>query len=176
MNQHTGVLTMSRVDQSDIGPLKCVAENKAGNVEVVVEVEVLVKPKIYELLNITSPYKTETRLICKASGRPAPSITFKKFGTDKYFVIGAQPDNDRYDKIFCFRECPPFILKTVHCFHWVEIGLKLGIEGSILTESINVFIIIPIFVSCNVTYYSYICKLQIYKTNNVMRIASQRNE
>lgn len=99
VNQHTGVLIMSRVDQSDIGPLKCVAENNAGNAEVEVEVEVLVKPKIYELLNVTSPYKTETRLICKASGRPAPSITFKKFGTDKYFVTGPQPDNDRFEKV-----------------------------------------------------------------------------
>lgn len=55
----------------------------------------MVKPKIYELINVTSSVNLETKLICKATGRPAPEVTFKKFGSKNYFTIGTNRDNPR---------------------------------------------------------------------------------
>lgn len=51
--------------------------------------QVLVKPKIFELFNTTTPENTEGRLECKATGRPAPIIRFRKQGQNEPFVEGS---------------------------------------------------------------------------------------
>lgn len=42
-----------------------------------INVEVLIRPEIFELCNITRPESEEAELICRANGRPPPEITFR---------------------------------------------------------------------------------------------------
>lgn len=105
VDARTGILSVSRVESADDSTYKCVAKNPAGRAEQLVNITVLAKPKIYELLNITAPIGQETQLICKASGRPAPYITFRKLNRQDKFTLGVQPDdarvkleNERFEK------------------------------------------------------------------------------
>lgn len=95
VNKNTGILVINRVEQNDHSDYKCVAENGAGKSEQDVKISVLVKPKIYEFANVTADMTKKTEIICKANGRPSPMITFRKFGTNKRYVNGAQPDDGR---------------------------------------------------------------------------------
>lgn len=89
VNEISGLLTFDRVEAGDYGKYICSAVNKAGQNETAIEVEVLVKPRIFELFNQTVPEKTEGRLECKATGRPAPRIVFRKDSRREPFVIGS---------------------------------------------------------------------------------------
>ncbi|XP_060530160.1 fasciclin-2-like isoform X2 [Cylas formicarius] len=91
----TGELIMNRVEFGDDGLYKCIAENPAGRVETTIKINVLVKPRIYELLNVTSPESNETRITCKAYGRPPPRVTFRKLGHTEPFRSGPQPHDPR---------------------------------------------------------------------------------
>lgn len=97
VDARTGVLSVSRVERQDDSTYKCVASNPAGRAEQSVNITVLAKPNIYELLNITAPIVNETNLICKASGRPAPRVTFRKLNRDDKFTYGIQPDDGRIE-------------------------------------------------------------------------------
>ncbi|KAM3957807.1 neural cell adhesion molecule fasciclin 2 [Aphomia sociella] len=94
VNENTGLLTFSRVEAADYGKYICSASNPAGQNETEIEVEVLVRPKIFELYNATVPERTEGRLECKATGRPAPRISFRKLSNPEPFTNGAY-DNGR---------------------------------------------------------------------------------
>lgn len=89
----TGELIMNRVEFGDDGYYKCKAENMGGRDETTVKINVLVKPRIYELLNATDAVSNQTRLVCKVKGRPPPRITFRKLSNPQPFRLGAQ-DND----------------------------------------------------------------------------------
>lgn len=91
----TGILAISRIERQDDSLYQCVARNPAGTAEQLVNITVLAKPKIYELLNITAPVENDTQLICKASGRPAPYVTFRKLNRQDKFTLGVQPDDPR---------------------------------------------------------------------------------
>lgn len=93
----TGVLSVTKVERGDDSTYKCVARNPAGFAEQLVNITVLAKPKIYELLNVTAPVENETNLICKASGRPAPYVTFRKLNRADSFTMGVQPDDGRVE-------------------------------------------------------------------------------
>ncbi|XP_077291454.1 neural cell adhesion molecule fasciclin 2 [Arctopsyche grandis] len=95
VDHHRGILTMSKIEEGDTGPYICMAENNAGTKEIVANVEVIVKPKIYELINVTTSVHLDTKIICKANGRPAPIVSFKKFGTNDYYVVGVQTSDER---------------------------------------------------------------------------------
>ncbi|CAD7087678.1 unnamed protein product [Hermetia illucens] len=95
VNPQTGLLTITKVAQEDYGTYTCAVKNDAGISEARTKLNVLVKPKIYELYNITSAVKKEAALTCRATGRPAPEITFRRWGTEEEFVPGPQPDDDR---------------------------------------------------------------------------------
>ncbi|KAH1019187.1 hypothetical protein HUJ04_009041 [Dendroctonus ponderosae] len=86
---------MNRVEFGDDGMYKCVAENSAGRVETEVRINVLVKPQIYELLNVTEPVTNETRITCKTKGRPPPRVTFRKLSNRDPFSVGQQPEDER---------------------------------------------------------------------------------
>lgn len=86
---------MNRVEFGDDGMYKCVAENTADRVETEVRINVLVKPQIYELLNVTASVANETRIICKAKGRPPPRVTFRKRSNTDPFRVGQQNDDTR---------------------------------------------------------------------------------
>lgn len=77
VNPQTGQMSITRVDKNDYGTYTCIARNAAGYDEANVLLDVLVKPRIYEFINQTWPEDTENVLICKASGRPPPEITFR---------------------------------------------------------------------------------------------------
>lgn len=87
-----GVLIINRVEYNDNGVYTCVANNSAGQVDAKIRINVLVKPRIYELLNITTPVDSSTKLICKAYGRPPPEVIFKKVGNREPFRIGSNGD------------------------------------------------------------------------------------
>lgn len=92
VNENTGLLTIDRVEAADYGKYICSAVNQAGQNETEIEVEVLVKPRIFELFNTTAPEKQEGRLECKATGRPAPRISFRKLSNPDRFLNGANDE------------------------------------------------------------------------------------
>ncbi|KAI8432318.1 hypothetical protein MSG28_004737 [Choristoneura fumiferana] len=92
VNEITGLLTFDRVEAGDYGKYICSAVNQAGQNETEIEVEVLVPPKIFELKNMTVAEKVEGRLECKATGRPAPRIRFRKLSNTEPFVNGPNDD------------------------------------------------------------------------------------
>ncbi|XP_065158421.1 fasciclin-2 isoform X2 [Atheta coriaria] len=92
---NTGLLHITRAEYTDNDEYKCIAENPAGRVETKVKINVLIKPRIYELLNVTAPVGSETRIICKAFGRPTPNIVFRKRSSQDAFMIGQQKTDSR---------------------------------------------------------------------------------
>ncbi|KAJ8915925.1 hypothetical protein NQ315_015540 [Exocentrus adspersus] len=95
VKKNSGELIMTRIEYNDDGIYKCVAENTVGRVEATVRINVLVKPRIDELLNVTAPVGSETKIICKAYGRPPPAVVFRKLSNREPFRIGQQPNDDR---------------------------------------------------------------------------------
>lgn len=95
VKKNSGLLIIHRVEFNDNSYYKCIAENPAGKNETRVRIDVLVKPKIYELLNITAPVSSSTKIICKANGRPAPKIAFRKLTNREPFQNGGQLDDPR---------------------------------------------------------------------------------
>ncbi|XP_044731332.1 fasciclin-2 isoform X2 [Chrysoperla carnea] len=93
VNEHTGILRINRVEQQDDSDYKCFAANPAGTVEQTFKVHVLVKPKIYEFLNVSAQDTKPTKIICKATGRPAPHVTFRKFSNKEAYISGVQSDD-----------------------------------------------------------------------------------
>lgn len=73
--------------KDDYGNYTCRAKNTAGEDEAKTLINVVIRPRIYELWNITRPQHEEAELICKATGRPPPEITFRYantlYGSDK---------------------------------------------------------------------------------------------
>ena len=60
-----------------------------------IQVNVMVKPKIMEFENQTIAQGQRATLRCKAFGKPAPTVTFRKHTKPRPYVIGAQPKDDR---------------------------------------------------------------------------------
>lgn len=77
MDPIRGIMRISQVTHEDYGNYTCRASNAAGFAETRLLLNVLIRPRIYELLNVTQAENGETEIICKASGRPAPEITFR---------------------------------------------------------------------------------------------------
>ncbi|CAB3247204.1 unnamed protein product [Arctia plantaginis] len=94
VQENSGLLTIDRVEAGDYGKYICSAVNQAGQNETEIEVEVLVRPRIFELYNVTAPEKQEATLECRATGRPAPRITFRKLSSPDRFLNGPN-DNGR---------------------------------------------------------------------------------
>lgn len=95
VRKNTGELVMNRVEFNDDGIYKCIAENTVDRVETTVRINVLVRPKIYELINITAPVGGRTEIICKTYGRPPPEVLFHKLSTREPFKPGSQLDDKR---------------------------------------------------------------------------------
>lgn len=90
-----GILTITNVQSSDSGEYECIAENAAGDTSTNVIINVIEKPKIMDFLNRTVAQGKEVEITCKAFGRPAPEVVFKKQGAQIEFVKGVQPQDDR---------------------------------------------------------------------------------
>ncbi|XP_031789597.1 fasciclin-2 isoform X4 [Nasonia vitripennis] len=95
VNEDTGLLTISNVKRDDSGEYQCTATNAAGMAIMNIQVNVIVKPKIMEFLNQTIAQGEKTVLSCKAFGKPPPTITFRKHTSEKPFIRGVQPEDDR---------------------------------------------------------------------------------
>lgn len=95
VNALTGQLDISRVEQDDHDTYSCVAKNAAGISESTTKLNVLIRPKILEFMNITVPEDSDAVLACRAFGRPPPEITFRRFGTTEEYSVGLQVSDDR---------------------------------------------------------------------------------
>lgn len=85
VNKLTGQLSILRVTKDDYGNYSCYAKNTAGEDQAKVLINVLMRPRIFELWNITRPEHEEAELICRATGRPPPEITFRLVFTWWFF-------------------------------------------------------------------------------------------
>lgn len=95
VNPITGQMSISRVEEQDRGTYTCIARNSAGIAEQRTQLDIVVRPKVYEFINITIPLNSEAAITCKATGRPAPEITFRRWGTKEEFHVGQQDEDDR---------------------------------------------------------------------------------
>ncbi|XP_046750082.1 fasciclin-2 isoform X2 [Diprion similis] len=95
VDEDTGVMMITNANRNDAGEYQCKAKNAAGEATNVIQIKVIVKPKIMEYLNVTEAINKKAVMTCKAFGRPPPLVTFRKHTSDKEFVIGRQLDNDR---------------------------------------------------------------------------------
>lgn len=81
-----GQLSILKVSKDDYGNYTCRATNSAGEDEAKTLINVLIRPKIFELWNITRPEHEEAELICRATGRPPPEITFRYLVNSSHFL------------------------------------------------------------------------------------------
>ncbi|XP_014206810.1 fasciclin-2 isoform X2 [Copidosoma floridanum] len=95
VDEDNGLLRINGVRREDSGKYQCMATNAAGTATMTIQVNVIVRPKIIEFLNETVAQDQRTRLVCKAFGRPAPIVTFRKHTSEKPYSIGNQPEDDR---------------------------------------------------------------------------------
>ncbi|XP_074026170.1 neural cell adhesion molecule fasciclin 2 isoform X3 [Leptinotarsa decemlineata] len=95
VKENTGELIMNRVEFSDDGVYKCIAENTVAREETTVMINVLVRPKIYSLINVTAPVGAQAELVCKSYGRPPPKVSFRKLSEREPFKVGQQLDDRR---------------------------------------------------------------------------------
>ncbi|XP_017136363.1 fasciclin-2 isoform X2 [Drosophila miranda] len=95
VNPQTGLVTINSVREDDYGTYTCLAKNKAGVVDQKTKLNVLVRPAIYELYNVTGGRTKEIAITCRAKGRPAPAITFRRWGTQEEYSPGVQVDDER---------------------------------------------------------------------------------
>lgn len=95
VDPQTGQMFSKNIQEMDRDNYTCHAENAAGFVDKKMYLNVLVPPKITELYNQTSAVGRELSLTCRADGRPAPDITFRRWGTEVDFVAGVQPNDNR---------------------------------------------------------------------------------
>lgn len=77
MNKLTGQLDILRLTKDEQGTYTCVAMNMAGEDQANVLINVVIPAQITELWNITCPEHEEAQIICRATGRPPPEITFR---------------------------------------------------------------------------------------------------
>lgn len=95
VNPHNGQMSVTRIEEFDRGHYKCIAKNSAGIAEEETRIDVVVKPKIFELWNVTVEVHKEAILRCKARGFPPPVITFRRWGSVEEFRTGNQLNDDR---------------------------------------------------------------------------------
>lgn len=95
INKFTGQMNILRVEKEDYGKYKCIAKNSAGVDEKEMQLDVLVVPKIHELINITVGVGEDRAITCKATGRPAPQVTFRRWASQEEFTPGQQMNDDR---------------------------------------------------------------------------------
>lgn len=74
-------MSILRVTKDDYGNYTCRAKNAAGEDKASTMINVLIRPRIYELWNVTRAENTEAEIVCKATGRPPPEITFRFVST-----------------------------------------------------------------------------------------------
>jgi neural cell adhesion molecule len=95
VDSDTGILTITNVQGGDGGEYECIAQNAAGISSTNIIINVIEKPKIMDFLNRTVTERKEVEITCKAYGRPAPEVTFRKQTAMTPFVNGIQPQDDR---------------------------------------------------------------------------------
>lgn len=96
---YEGILTFLDVKREDEGEYQCIATSPSGTATANIQVDVIIKPKIMEFQNITVVQNEQVDIMCKAFGRPPPSISFRKLTMEKPYAMGSQPNDDRITMI-----------------------------------------------------------------------------
>ena len=80
-----GALQITKIKETDHGSIKCIAENILGKAEIATRLNVQTKPRIQlPASKVLATAGQPVRIPCKATGNPAPKITWKKaFGLFK---------------------------------------------------------------------------------------------
>ncbi|KAL3884621.1 hypothetical protein ACJMK2_024748, partial [Sinanodonta woodiana] len=87
-----GVLQMYHIRKDDEGQYKCKASNEAGSSESQARVDVQVRPNITEIHNAIGEENGGAVITCKASGDPAPELTWKPNFSDTFYPEGQSGD------------------------------------------------------------------------------------
>uniref|UniRef100_UPI00398F882B neural cell adhesion molecule 1-like isoform X4 n=1 Tax=Pristiophorus japonicus TaxID=55135 RepID=UPI00398F882B len=84
INEDGSELTINKIGKRDDGDYICIAQNKAGDVEMEITLRVFVKPEITYVENKTAvELEEQITLTCEAKGDPTPTIIWTK-GTHTY--------------------------------------------------------------------------------------------
>lgn len=79
IEKDTGRLIGYELKMEDEGKYTCIAENSAGRIEAETYLDVIIQPRIRELMNKTFvANKASAKIVCKASGDPLPDIIWRK--------------------------------------------------------------------------------------------------
>ncbi|XP_041030071.1 neural cell adhesion molecule 1-like isoform X17 [Carcharodon carcharias] len=79
MNEDGSELTINKIGKRDDGDYICIAQNKAGDVELEITLRVFVKPEITYVENKTAiELEEQIILTCEAKGDPTPTIVWMK--------------------------------------------------------------------------------------------------
>jgi len=92
VDDRSGELTILNLRPEQAGTYRCTATNAAGSVTSEAHLQVLTKPKLEQLLNITVHEGSNAELRCVFSGDPLPSIIFQKETNSQPFVTGVNED------------------------------------------------------------------------------------
>ncbi|XP_059495014.1 neural cell adhesion molecule 1 isoform X5 [Stegostoma tigrinum] len=79
MNEDGSELTINKISKRDDGDYICIAQNKAGDAELEITLQVFVKPEITYVENKTAvELEEQITLTCEAKGDPTPTIVWMK--------------------------------------------------------------------------------------------------
>lgn len=90
VDSEAGTLTITKVKPEDNGMLVCRAENAAGHDEREIKINVMTKPVITRLDNVSAPEGGQVRVECRASGNPLPMLVVRKEGEGQSDIFDGQ--------------------------------------------------------------------------------------
>ncbi|KAF0286651.1 Fasciclin-2 [Amphibalanus amphitrite] len=90
-----GTLSFLPADRSMAGQYRCQAKNQVASVETTVNVVVIVRPEIVRYENVTFADGQSATLVCRVTGSPPPTVSFRKTGTDITYEKDVIPVDDR---------------------------------------------------------------------------------
>lgn len=96
VDKYKGTLQIDGVKREDAGEYTCTATNTAGHVQQTSTLNVVSKPVIDKLENVTTQVTASTELVCIASGEPCPDILFHKDSRLVPFEVGPDQLDPRY--------------------------------------------------------------------------------
>ncbi|XP_042205865.1 fasciclin-2-like isoform X3 [Homarus americanus] len=93
VDNEKGILRIMNLRPEHSGTYRCTATNPAGDAVASANLQVLTKPKIEQLINVTQSVNKDLELRCIATGDPAPELVFKKETNEHPFLNGINQDD-----------------------------------------------------------------------------------
>ena len=90
VDSERGTLNIQRVKPEDNGAVICHAENAAGFDEREIKVNVMTKPIVTSLRNVSAPEGESSTIECRASGNPLPTLALRKEGEGQTDIFDGQ--------------------------------------------------------------------------------------